>query len=109
MNDSKCKCVSIMGDLSSVVCPIHQKPNQTTTRLRLARETLSPIVGQRSPTTEVELDECVQTLEELRRACALSAGAIKTTPDVVEGFLGVMGASLKEVSDRIKNRQKAAK
>jgi hypothetical protein len=83
--------------------------NDTRDKLRSARATLDPIVGRRIPTTDTELDECVRALEELRRACALYADAVWTTPAEVANFLGVMAGSLKEVADRIKNRQKATK
>lgn len=80
--------------------------NKTREKLHSARATLDSIIGRRDPTTEKELDECVQTLDELRRACLLAISAIHSTPMEVVGFLSVAEGSMKEVADRIKNRKR---
>jgi len=72
---------------------------QAREKLHSARETLDPILGRRRPTTEQELDECVQTLEELRHACA-------RLPVQRTGVTDMMIGSLDEVISRIKNRPK---
>ena len=66
----------------------------TREKLRAARATLGPLVEKRSFTTETELDECVQALEELKRACT----------DKTDLLLSVMRESLGVVAERIKNR-----
>jgi len=69
--------------------------SKTLERLNSARDSLGPILGRRRPTTETELDECVQVLEELKRAL----------PHAGEPSCAVvMGASFDEVIARIKNR-----
>lgn len=69
--------------------------NQARERLHSAREALDPILGRRRTTTETELDECVQTLEELKRACRVPLRASEAE---------MMQAGLDEVIRRIKNR-----
>lgn len=71
--------------------------NKTLEKLNSARDSLGPILGRRRPTTEAELDECVQVLEELKRAVPRMRSE--------ESALVVL-ASLDEVVSRIKNRPK---
>ena len=77
---------------------------ETRDKLQSARESLSGILGRRRPTTEKELDECVQILEELRRAYATLGGSTPT-PRVAD-CLAVIGAGFDEVISRLKNRIK---
>lgn len=70
--------------------------------LRDARRKLDEIVGRRrKPTTEGELDECIQTLEEVRRACALIP---KLSGKDVAECCAMVDSSLGEVLARIRNR-----
>ena len=71
--------------------------NKTLEKLNSARDSLSLILGRRRPTTETELDECVQVLEELKRAVPRMRSEEATL---------VVLASLDEVVARIKNRPK---
>lgn len=64
-------------------------------KLHSARETLDPILGRRRTTTEQELDECVQTLEELKRAC---------DRPISSKDAAMVQASFDEIIARIKNR-----
>jgi hypothetical protein len=69
--------------------------SQAREKLHSAREALNPVLGRRRQTTETELDECVQALEELKRAC-LRPISSKDIETVQSGF--------DEVIARIKNR-----
>jgi hypothetical protein len=79
--------------------------------LRSARESLDRILDKRHrPTTEKELDECIEALRELKRACE----SLPLLPDstlraeTIE-LLGVMSASFDEIMSRIRNRPKKEK
>lgn len=69
--------------------------SQAREKLHSARETLDPILGRRRTTTEEELDQCVQTLEELKRACRVPL--LASEAEMVQ-------SGLDEVISRIKNR-----
>jgi hypothetical protein len=69
--------------------------SQARERLHSAREALNPVLGRRRQTTEAELDECVQALEELKRACARP---------IASKDVETVQSSFDEVIARIKNR-----
>jgi len=79
--------------------------------LRSARESLDRILGKRPrATTEEELDECIEALRELKRACAsLPLLADDTSCAETVELLGVMGASFDEIIGRIRSRPKKEK
>jgi hypothetical protein len=70
--------------------------SQAREKLHSAREALNPVLGRRGVTTEVELDECVRTLEDLKNALLAPRLTAAETLD--------LRASLDEVIARIKNR-----
>ena len=72
--------------------------------LRTVRQSLDRILRRNRPTTEAELDECVQALEEIRRAC--DALPRMTQKDVVECAVTVC-ASIDEILARLRNRKGA--
>jgi hypothetical protein len=76
-------------------------------KLPSTRESLDAVLGR--TTTEAELDECVQILTELKRACMVASGARTMPSPEVSGFLSIMQQSLGIVADRIKNRERPAK
>lgn len=69
---------------------------KTREQLRSARDLLGPTLGKRRPTTEQELDECEQILEEMKRLVERDhykyADFVRTAVD--------------EVSARIRNRKR---
>jgi uncharacterized protein YqgV (UPF0045/DUF77 family) len=69
--------------------------NQVREKLHSAREALNPVLGRRRTTTEAELDECAQVLEELKRAYQHPISARE---------VDMLSASFDEVIARIKNR-----
>lgn len=71
--------------------------NGAREKLHSARESLDSVLGRRRSTTEVELDECVQALEELKRAFQRPVSSREVE---------MMQESLDEVIARIRNRTK---
>ena len=65
-----------------------------------ARAKLDVILGRRKPTTREQLDECVQIIEELGRACAVIPRMGKA--ELHEAAL-MFTDSLTEVARRIQN------
>ena len=74
------------------------------TNLQSARDSIAGVLGKRRQTTETELDECVQTLEEVKNACARIPSM---RPRDADAAAHTMIASLGVVIERIKNRKRS--
>jgi hypothetical protein len=70
--------------------------SQAREKLHSAREALNPVLGRRGVTTEVELDECVRTLEDFKN--------VLFAPKLTREEIMDLRVILDEVIARIKNR-----
>lgn len=78
--------------------------SKTQEELRAAKSTLNEVLGRgKRPTTEDEFDECVQTLEDFKRACDVLPNLPR---EAIQEGVDIMRKSCNEVIARLKNRQK---
>ena len=78
----------------------------TRTNLQAARDSIAGVLGKRRTTTETELDECVETLKELKNACDLLGKTPPAHAQLAERLSLAHGA-IDEVAERIKNRKRS--